>query len=90
MISSLVSNIIDNIQIKIKNIYLRVEDELSFPGNPYALGIVIGKIEAQTMNGQWEPEFIANTEVTNKQFSIKDFAVYMNIDLEKPESVLFD
>lgn len=33
------------------------------------------------MNDQWQPQFIANAEITNKQFTIKDFAVYMNVDL---------
>ncbi len=30
------------------------------------------------MNDRWHPQFIGNAELTNKEFSIKDFAVYMN------------
>ena len=30
------------------------------------------------MNDKWQQQFIANAEITNKQFSVKDFAVYMN------------
>lgn len=41
------------------------------------------------MNDDWEPEFIANKEITNKQFSVKDFAVYMNFSNDR-SAVLFD
>jgi hypothetical protein len=78
MMANLVSKIIDNIQIKITNVYIRIEDTLSIPRMPIVLGLVIGSIQADTMNEKWQPQFIANAEITNKQFSIKDFAVYMN------------
>lgn len=42
------------------------------------------------MNDSWVPEFIANKEITNKQFTIKDFAVYMNFSNDPTEKVLFD
>ena len=64
--------------MKISNVYVRIEDDLSIPTMPFNLGIIIGSIEAQTMNARWQPEFIANKEITNKSFVIKDFAVYMN------------
>lgn len=44
MIGNLVSKIVDNIQIKITNIYVRIEDTLSIPRMPFALGVVIGSI----------------------------------------------
>ena len=53
------------------------------------MGIIIGRMEAQTMNDKWKPEFIADKEITNKQFTIKDFAVYMNVS-NNPKDVLFD
>ena len=88
--SQLIQKIIDNIQIKITNIYIRIEDTLSIPNQPFALGVVIGSMEAQTMSDAWVPEFIANKEITNKQFTIKDFAVYMNFSSDAREVVLFD
>jgi Vacuolar sorting-associated protein 13, N-terminal len=78
MIANLVSKIIDNIQLKISNVYIRIEDTLSIPRMPIVLGLVIGSIQAETMNDRWQPQFTANAEITNKEFSIKDFAVYMN------------
>ena len=66
VIGTLVSNIIDNIQVKVTNIYVRIEDELSFPGHPYAMGVVIGSINAYSMNDSWDPQFISNKEIINK------------------------
>lgn len=68
MIQKMVAKIIDNIQIKLTNIYIRVEDELSIPKQPFALGMVIGSFTAQTMNDSWEPQFVGDAEITNKQF----------------------
>ena len=78
MMANLISKIIDNIQIKITNVYVRIEDTMSIPRMPSVLGLVIGSIQAHTMNDKWQQQFIANAEITNKQFSVKDFAVYMN------------
>lgn len=55
MIMSLVQKIVDNIQIKVTNVYVRIEDPLSIPRMPFALGIVIGSIQAETMNDKWQP-----------------------------------
>jgi sporulation-control protein spo0M len=55
MIANLVTKVIDNIQLKISNVYIRIEDDLSIPRQPFALSLVIGSIQAQTMNENWEP-----------------------------------
>ncbi len=90
----MISKIIDNIQIKITNVYVRIEDTMSIPRMPIVLGLVIGSIQAHTMNEKWQQQFIANAEITNKQFSVKDFAVYMNFqELERAggeSEILFD
>jgi hypothetical protein len=56
---------------------------------PFVLGIIIGSIEAQTMNKNWEPAYVSNEEVTNKDLKIKNFAVYMNFS-EKREEIMYD
>jgi vacuolar protein sorting-associated protein 13A/C len=96
MMATLISKIIDNIQIKITNVYVRIEDTMSIPRMPLVLGLVIGSIEAHTMNDKWQQQFIANAEITNKQFSVKDFALYMNFhEMERAgkaleSEILFD
>jgi hypothetical protein len=47
-------------------VYIRIEDTMSIPRLPFALGIVIGSIQAETMNDKWQPQFIAGAEITNK------------------------
>lgn len=44
MMGNLISKIVDNIQIKISNVYVRIEDTLSIPRMPFVIGIVIGSI----------------------------------------------
>jgi hypothetical protein len=41
------------------------------------------------MNDHWAPEFVCDRDITNKAFSIKDFAVFMNFSHDKKD-VLFD
>ena len=41
------------------------------------------------MNDQWKPEFITGEEIINKQFQVKDFAVYMNFSKDKKD-VLYE
>ena len=78
MMSNLISKIIDNLQFKITNVYIRIEDTLSIPSMPFALGIIVGSVRAETMNGKWQPQFTANAEATHKELTVKDFAVYMD------------
>ncbi len=54
MIPNLISKIVDNIQLKITNVYIRIEDTLSIPRMPFVLGIIIGSIKAETMNDKWQ------------------------------------
>jgi hypothetical protein len=54
MMANLISKIIDNIQIKITNVYVRIEDTMSIPRMPSVLGLVIGSIQAHTMNDKWQ------------------------------------
>lgn len=76
--ANLISKVVDNIQVKISNVYVRIEDTLSIPTMPFCLGMVIGSISTETMNDKWQPQFIANSQMTNKELIIKDFAVYMD------------
>jgi hypothetical protein len=42
------------------------------------------------MNDNWEPEFLSNRDITNKQLTIKDFAFYLNYNENDPTSILFE
>ncbi|KAI1419606.1 hypothetical protein F5Y12DRAFT_231448 [Xylaria sp. FL1777] len=80
---SLVTKIVDNLQVTVKNIHVRYEDSISAPGHPFALGATLGEFSAVSTDGQWEPTFIQNTsQTTHKLATLAALAVYWNTDSE--------
>ncbi|KAI2622272.1 vacuolar protein sorting-associated protein 13 [Xylaria nigripes] len=80
---SLVTKIVDNLQVTVKNIHLRYEDSISAPGHPFALGVTLKEFSAVSTDGQWQPTFIQNTsKTTHKLAKLSALAVYWNTDSE--------
>lgn len=61
--NQLVTKIIDNVQVSIKNVHIRYEDNVSNPGHPFAAGVTLSEVSALSTNGEWVPTFIS--EMTN-------------------------
>ncbi|CRK28474.1 hypothetical protein BN1723_003552 [Verticillium longisporum] len=80
---SLVTKIVDNLQVTIKNIHVRYEDSISTPGHPFALGVTLQEFSAVSTNGEWTPTFIQDsTKSTHKLAKLGALAVYWNTDTE--------
>ncbi|KAI3320562.1 vacuolar protein sorting-associated protein 13, partial [Xylariaceae sp. AK1471] len=80
---SLVTKIVDNLQVTVKNIHVRYEDSISAPGHPFALGVTLEEFSAISTDGQWKPTFISNTsKTTHKLAKLDALAVYWNTDSE--------
>ncbi|KAI1299895.1 hypothetical protein F5Y03DRAFT_243449 [Xylaria venustula] len=78
---SLVTKIVDNLQVTVKNIHVRYEDSISAPGHPFALGATLEEFSAVSTDGKWEPTFIQNTsQTTHKLATLAALAVYWNTD----------
>ncbi|KAI5864116.1 vacuolar protein sorting-associated protein 13 [Durotheca rogersii] len=78
---SLVTKIVDNLQVTVKNIHVRYEDSISAPGHPFALGITLAEFSAVSTDGEWEPTFIQNsTDTTHKLATLGALAIYWNTD----------
>lgn len=78
---SLVTKIVDNLQVTIKNIHIRYEDSISAPGHPFALGVTLEEFSAVSTDGQWKPAFISNSgKSTNKLATLGALAIYWNTD----------
>lgn len=78
---SLVTKIVDNLQVTVKNIHVRYEDSISAPGHPFALGLTLEEFSAVSTDGQWKPTFIQDsTTVTHKLATLGALAVYWNTD----------
>ncbi|KAI9838258.1 MAG: hypothetical protein M1819_005525 [Sarea resinae] len=78
---SMVTAIVDNLQITVKNIHLRYEDSISAPGHPFALGLTLKEFSAVSTDGDWKPTFIQSTSgTTHKLASLDALALYWDTD----------
>jgi len=60
----LTSKIIDNVQVSMKNIHIRYEDCKA--SRLFSMGLTLEKLEIETINDNWESEFIDRTLKENK------------------------
>ncbi|KAL6852521.1 Vacuolar protein sorting-associated protein 13 [Amphichorda felina] len=80
---SLVTKIVDNLQVTVKNIHVRYEDSISAPGHPFALGLTLEEFSAVSTDGEWKPTFIqVSGDTTNKLATLGALAVYWDTDTE--------
>ncbi|KAK3937378.1 putative vacuolar protein sorting-associated protein [Diplogelasinospora grovesii] len=78
---SLVTKIVDNLQVTVKNIHVRYEDAISAPGHPFALGITLEEFSAVSTDGEWKPTFLQDSrDTTHKLATLGALAVYWNTD----------
>ncbi|KAK3689238.1 hypothetical protein B0T22DRAFT_461182 [Podospora appendiculata] len=78
---SLVTKIVDNLQVTVKNIHIRYEDSISAPGHPFALGVTLEEFSAVSTDGEWKPTFITGSaKTTHKLAKLGALAVYWNTD----------
>ena len=73
----LVAKIIDNVQINVNGVYIRYEDSISSK-DPFALGIVLKKLEVYTCNDQWEREFREDAKINYRKVGIEGFSVFLD------------
>lgn len=79
--ASLVTAIVDNVQVSVKNIHIRYEDSISDPGHPFALGITLAEFSAVSTDENWKPTFIqGNSASTHKLATLGSLAVYWDTD----------
>ncbi|XP_037042887.1 vacuolar protein sorting-associated protein 13-like, partial [Bradysia coprophila] len=74
----LVAQIINNVQIHIKNVHIRYEDRTT-SSIPFSMGITLGTLEVHTTNADWEKAFLS--EALSKVFKVAKMdglAIYMN------------
>ncbi|KKA27236.1 hypothetical protein TD95_004731 [Thielaviopsis punctulata] len=80
---SLITKIMDNLQIHIKNIHIRYEDSISAPGHPFALGVTLQEFSAITTDAYWKPMFVQDSrDTTHKLASLEALSVYWNTDTD--------
>ncbi|SCV04252.1 LAME_0H16974g1_1 [Lachancea meyersii CBS 8951] len=77
---SLVTKIVDNLQVSIKNIHVRYEDmENVFAEIPYSVGITLSELSVVSTDENWQPSFISITSaIARKLLTLNSLAVYWN------------
>jgi vacuolar protein sorting-associated protein 13A/C len=79
--ASMVTAIVDNVQVTVKNIHIRYEDSIADPGHPFALGITLADFSAVSTDENWKPTFIqGNAAATHKLATLESLAVYWDTD----------
>lgn len=78
---SLVTAVVDNLQISIKNVHFRYEDSVASPGHPFAVGLTLKELSAVSTDAEWNPTFIQSTSDTTQKLAILGaLSVYWNTD----------
>lgn len=88
---SLVTKIIDNLQITINNIHIRYEDNYSVPGHEFSIGISLEELSAVSTNEGWQPSFLADNQVvTHKLATLGSLSLYWNTDSQSTRDMPHD
>ena len=82
--SSYIGNIVENLQLNIKDVHLRYEDDSS-GGAMTAIGIMIESLSAQTCDRDWSPRFVYRDPVLGqldafKLVDLTGLAVYIDTE----------
>lgn len=76
--TGLATNILENLQLKINDVHIRYEDEITIPNYKFACGITIESLTAQTCDMNWIPSSTSswNQEISYKLVELKSFSIY--------------
>lgn len=78
---SLVTKIIDNLQVTIKNIHIRYEDDHAFTDSPYAVGFTMSELSAVSADESWIASFISGLSTyARKLLNLKSLSAYWDTE----------
>lgn len=78
---SLVTKIVDNLQVTIRNIHVRYEDHGVLAQLPYALGVTLEELLIHSADEEWKKSFISITQqLSRKLLLLRNFGVYMSTE----------
>ncbi|XP_034393657.1 vacuolar protein sorting-associated protein 13D isoform X3 [Cyclopterus lumpus] len=75
--ASVVTRIVENIELKIQDVHLRFEDDFSNPEKPFSFGVCINNVSAQNPSKETVQKLLRQ-----KQLEIEDFSVYWDTQCE--------
>lgn len=59
-IEKITTQIIKNVQIRIKDVHIRYEDKITNPNKPFSFGITLSNLTVETTDDSWQTETISN------------------------------
>ncbi|KAE9341095.1 hypothetical protein PR003_g10157 [Phytophthora rubi] len=81
----LVNKIIDNLELHIRRIHIRIEDHSS-GDHPFAMGLTIESVHVQSTNSNWQPSYVDTAKNNEprifKIVELNHLSVYCNPDCE--------
>ncbi|KAJ9118150.1 hypothetical protein QFC22_004053 [Naganishia vaughanmartiniae] len=90
-VSSLTEKAVNNVQISIKNIHVRYEDDTSSPGHPFAAGVTLASFEVVSADENWMEGFVKQVlDATRKVARMDSLSVYVDSDTESIARSGFD
>ncbi|XP_035798448.2 intermembrane lipid transfer protein VPS13D isoform X2 [Amphiprion ocellaris] len=75
--ASVVTRIVENIELNIQDVHLRFEDDFSNPQKPFSFGVCINNVSAQNPSKESVQKLLRQ-----KQLEIQDFSVYWDAECE--------
>ncbi|KAL8611446.1 hypothetical protein ACOMHN_014501 [Nucella lapillus] len=81
--ASMAANILENIQLKVKDVHLRYEDDRTNPACPFACGLTIKTLSVQSTDSSWVPKFVSHdaTDSMYKLVDLQSLAVYCDANV---------
>lgn len=79
--TSLITNIVENLQLNIKDVHIRFEDQISIPNRNFCCGLIIESLTAQSCDSNFVPGFTANwaqQQATFKIVELNSFSLYLD------------
>ncbi|KAK8810664.1 hypothetical protein WA158_007239 [Blastocystis sp. Blastoise] len=86
MIGRLIAKIIDNFQLKVSRVHIRLEDSSSNKNHPFGMGILLNELHVLTVDNKGRPTNAGSQDtptpgVIRKHISINGFALYWDSDI---------
>ncbi|KAK3098591.1 hypothetical protein FSP39_021054 [Pinctada imbricata] len=78
--ASVATNILENLQLIVEDVHIRYEDDTLIPTCPFAFGIVIKKLSAQSTDKDWTTNFVKGdgTDIKYKLAELDNFSMYLD------------
>ncbi|ORX35977.1 putative late endosome to vacuole transport-related protein [Kockovaella imperatae] len=80
-IGAIISKVVDNVQVHVRNIHVRYEDPFSTPEHPFAAGVTLTEFKAVSTDSNWVDAFIQDSvQGVHKLVKLGALSVYFDTD----------